>query len=156
MEIANTGIVKRTAKKSEVADFLLWSATWLLSEINEAEYPALLTAFISVLIGISAGAMMCAVSEAKFTVAVTPLIPLRVRSIAATHAEQVIPSTLSVVGSRAIVLISIEMLDHFLMDCTVGREATSMCWTRLARNGGKSSASFANNDIQSSHIPNCK
>ena len=36
IEIAMIGKVKRTAKKSEAADFLVWSAIWLTSAISFA------------------------------------------------------------------------------------------------------------------------
>ena len=117
IEMARTGIVKSSAKKSAVADFLLCKATWFMSAIAVAEYPADLTAAMTTFGLISAGAMMCAVSVAKLTVALTPGNALRVRSIAETQAEHVIPSSEYVDGSSATfdVSVVIEVIDHSLM-----------------------------------------
>lgn len=90
--------------------------------------------------------MTWAVSEAKLTVALTPGIELRVRSIVATHEEQVIPPTLSVIGSRAVlnagagtffailVVCVIELLHHLVKKNAIGGKAATVMWSGFAGN----------------------
>ena len=59
--------------------------------------------------------MTCAVSVAKFTVAVTPGNSFKALSIDATQEEQVMPSIRSVSGSRALELFPIEKFHHLFM-----------------------------------------
>ncbi|CAB4625814.1 unannotated protein [freshwater metagenome] len=69
-----------------------------------AEYPAFSTILIKSVACISAGAKICAVSVAKFTVARTPFTELSAFSTVFTHDEHVIPSIERVVGSRGVLM----------------------------------------------------
>ena len=98
------GIAKSAAKNSAIADFLLCIAICDESPSGDAEYPASFIFCMKTFGFISPGANMCTVSLPKFTLALTPSMELRARSIAFTHAEHVIPSTARVVCSSEVLM----------------------------------------------------
>jgi len=104
IDIAMAGIAKSAAKNNAIAYFLLCIEICDESPSGDAEYPASFIFCMKTFGFISAGAKICTVSLPKFTLAFTPSIELRARSIAFTHAEQVIPSTARVVCSSDVVM----------------------------------------------------